>query len=124
MIFPLLKLNLFLFFSYFLVYFFVFLILFFYIFSIILIILIYKYITRILLIIYFLFSGDNIKVYYECGACFLRQAKEAIDLSTDDEELKFKLIQGVLSYLGENFSKELSSNATGTRIHQYIKNQG
>ncbi|WP_407462400.1 damage-control phosphatase ARMT1 family protein [Methanobrevibacter sp.] len=63
------------------------------------------------------------KVYYNCGACFLRQAKEAIELSTDDEELKFKLIQDVLSYLGENFSKELSSNATGTRIHQYIKKE-
>ncbi|WP_297979729.1 ARMT1-like domain-containing protein [uncultured Methanobrevibacter sp.] len=61
------------------------------------------------------------KVYYECGSCFLRQAKEAIDLSTDDEELKFKLIQDVLAYVGENFSKDLSSNATGSRIHQYIK---
>lgn len=28
-----------------------------------------------------------------------------------------------MSYLGENFSKELSSNATGTRIHQYIKKE-
>ena len=33
------------------------------------------------------------------------------------------MIQDVLSYLGENFSKELSSNATGTRIHQYIKKE-
>ena len=71
----------------------------------------------------FYVSGDNIKVYYNCGPCFLRQAKEAIELSTDDEELKFKLIQDVLSYLGENFSKDLSSNATGTRIHQYIKKE-
>ena len=37
--------------------------------------------------------------------------------------MKFKLIQDILSYLGENFSKELSSNATGTRIHQYIKKE-
>ncbi|WP_074798453.1 damage-control phosphatase ARMT1 family protein [Methanobrevibacter olleyae] len=63
------------------------------------------------------------KVYYECGACFLRQAKEAIELATDDEELKFKLIKDILSFVGENFSKELSSNATGTRIHQYIKKE-
>ena len=33
------------------------------------------------------------------------------------------MIQDILSYLGENFSKELSSNATGTRIHQYIKKE-
>ncbi len=77
----------------------------------------------ILLFIYFLISGDSIKVYYNCGACFLRQAKEAIELSTDDEELKFKILQDVLAYLGENFSKELSSNATGTRIHQYVKKE-
>ena len=63
------------------------------------------------------------KISYECGPCFLRQAREAIDLSTDDEELKFRLIQDVLRYLGENFSKDLSSNATGTRIHQYIKKE-
>ncbi|WP_067145496.1 damage-control phosphatase ARMT1 family protein [Methanobrevibacter olleyae] len=63
------------------------------------------------------------KVYYECGTCFLRQAKEAIELATDDEELKFKLIKDILSFVGENFSKELSSNATGTRIHQYIKKE-
>ena len=37
--------------------------------------------------------------------------------------MKFKLIQDVLSYLGENFSKDLSSNATGTRIHQYVKKE-
>ncbi len=44
-------------------------------------------------------------------------------MSTDDEELKFRLIQDVLAYVGENFSKELSSNATGTKIHQYIKRE-
>lgn len=33
------------------------------------------------------------------------------------------MIQDILSYLGENFSKDLSSNATGTRIHQYIKKE-
>ena len=37
--------------------------------------------------------------------------------------MKFKILQDILSYLGENFSKELSSNATGTRIHQHIKKE-
>nr|WP_295622627.1 ARMT1-like domain-containing protein [uncultured Methanobrevibacter sp.] len=63
------------------------------------------------------------KVYYNCGPCFLRQAKEAIELSTDDEELKFRLIQDILSYIGENFSKDMSSNATGSLIHQYVKKE-
>ena len=30
----------------------------------------------------------NLKISYECGACFLRQAREAMDLATDDDELK------------------------------------
>lgn len=37
--------------------------------------------------------------------------------------MKFKILQDILAYLGENFSKELSSNATGTRIHQYVKKE-
>ena len=37
--------------------------------------------------------------------------------------MKFRILQDILSYLGENFSKELSSNATGTRIHQHIKKE-
>ena len=53
----------------------------------------------------------------------MRQAKEAIELSTDDEDLRFKLIQDILAYIGENFSKEMSSNATGSKIHQYIKKE-
>ena len=32
------------------------------------------------------------KVYYECGACYLRQAREALDLSTNDDELKLQII--------------------------------
>lgn len=28
------------------------------------------------------------EVYYECGTCFLRQAREAMDLATDYNDLK------------------------------------
>ena len=31
------------------------------------------------------------KISYECGPCFLRQAREAMDLSTDDEMLKMSM---------------------------------
>lgn len=74
-------------------------------------------------LIYFIIGSDNIKVGYECGPCFLRQAREAAELSTDDADLRFKIIQDVLAYVGENFDKGLSSNATGSRIHQYVKKE-
>ena len=33
------------------------------------------------------------KVHYECASCFLRQAREALDLATDDEDLKMKVTE-------------------------------
>ena len=33
------------------------------------------------------------KISYECGPCFLRQAREALDLSTDDEMVKMELME-------------------------------
>ena len=32
------------------------------------------------------------KVYYECAPCFLRQAREALDLACDDESLKIEVM--------------------------------
>ncbi|MCQ2737431.1 MAG: ARMT1-like domain-containing protein [archaeon] len=61
------------------------------------------------------------KVYYTCGACYLRQARDTADLATDDEDLKFKIMQHVLSFLAEEFDENLQSNSTGTRIQRYIK---
>ncbi len=71
----------------------------------------------------FNFGCGIIKVSYECGPCFLRQAREAIELATDDEDLRFKLIQDVLSFLSDNFDRNLSSNKTGSLIHQHIKRE-
>ncbi len=61
------------------------------------------------------------KVYYECGACYLRQAREALDLSTNDDELKLQITSEVIKLLAENFKKGASSNATGSKIHKLIR---
>ncbi len=61
------------------------------------------------------------KVYYECGACYLRQAKEALDLSTDDEDLKLEITSDIIKLLAKEFKKGASSNATGSKIHKLIR---
>ncbi|MBQ2637450.1 MAG: DUF89 family protein [Methanobrevibacter sp.] len=61
------------------------------------------------------------KSYYECGACFLRQARELLDLSTDDEDLKFRLMEDTFDYLAKNFSKEYSPNELASVFNQHIK---
>ncbi|MDR0912008.1 MAG: ARMT1-like domain-containing protein [Methanobrevibacter sp.] len=63
------------------------------------------------------------KIYYDCGACFLRQSKEAIDLATNDSDLKLEIIEEILKYLAINFKKGASSNKIGTDIHRIIKNR-
>ena len=42
------------------------------------------------------------KINYECGACFLRQAKEAMDLASDDEDLKIELMNDIFTFLSSN----------------------
>lgn len=61
------------------------------------------------------------KVYYECAPCFLRQAREALDLATDDEELKLQVMVKVLELLNERFRKGQVSNELGTAMHRLIK---
>ncbi|MDO5824256.1 DUF89 domain-containing protein [Methanobrevibacter sp.] len=61
------------------------------------------------------------KISYECGPCFLRQAREALDLSTDDETLKMEVMEEIFKYLGENFKSGANSNSTGSTIHKLIK---
>ncbi|AMD16931.1 hypothetical protein TL18_02155 [Methanobrevibacter sp. YE315] len=61
------------------------------------------------------------KVSYECGPCFLRQAREALDLSTDDEDLKMEIMGDIFKYLADNFSKGTNSNKTGSTMHKMIK---
>ncbi len=61
------------------------------------------------------------KVYYECRHCFLRQAKEAMDLATDDEDLKVEILAKIFKFLANCFSTDINSNKTGTTIHQMIR---
>ena len=61
------------------------------------------------------------KISYECGPCFLRQAREALDLSTDDEMLKMEIMGDIFNYLSENFKKGTNSNSTGSTMHNLIK---
>ncbi|MBE6490320.1 MAG: DUF89 family protein [Methanobrevibacter sp.] len=61
------------------------------------------------------------KISYECGPCFLRQAKEALDLSTDDEILKMEVMEEIFKYLSQNFTLGTNSNSTGSSMHALIK---
>jgi uncharacterized protein with ATP-grasp and redox domains len=63
------------------------------------------------------------KVHYECAACFLRQSKEALDLATDDEELKMDITEELVKIVSENFRRGGVSNVIGTQIHRTIKNK-
>ncbi|WP_405296210.1 damage-control phosphatase ARMT1 family protein [Methanobrevibacter sp.] len=61
------------------------------------------------------------KLSYECGPCFLRQAREAMDLSTDDEILKMEIMNELFIFLSDNFKFGANSNGTGSAMHQLIK---
>jgi uncharacterized protein with ATP-grasp and redox domains len=61
------------------------------------------------------------KVYYECAPCFLRQAKEALDLATHDESIKMKVMEELVEIIYNDFNPEAVSNEVGTKIHRTIK---
>ena len=61
------------------------------------------------------------KISYECGPCFLRQAKEALELSTDDEALKMEVMEEIFQFLSNNFKVDTNSNSTGSKMHNMIK---
>jgi hypothetical protein len=64
-----------------------------------------------------------LKVHYECASCFLRQAREALDLATDDEDLKMKVTEKINRILCSEFRKGAVSNQIGTKIHRTIKKE-
>ena len=55
------------------------------------------------------------KVHYECAACFLRQAREALDLATSDKSLKMEVMENITRTLGKNFRQGAVSNELGTK---------
>ncbi len=63
------------------------------------------------------------KVYYECVPCFLRQARETLDLTDANDELKLEIMEEILKFLSKELSKDAVSNDIGTRMHHIIKNK-
>ncbi len=61
------------------------------------------------------------KVYYQCAPCFLRQAKEALELATSDSRLRLEIMEEVVQLLANKFKAGAPSNAIGTGIHRLIK---
>ena len=61
------------------------------------------------------------KISYECGPCFLRQAREALDLSCDDEKLKLEIMEEIFKFISDNFKADTNSNKTGSQMHNIIK---
>lgn len=61
------------------------------------------------------------KISHECGPCFLRQAGEALDLATSDDELKVEVFNEIFTYLSDSFKTDANSNGTGSKIHKIIK---
>ncbi|MBE6499758.1 MAG: DUF89 family protein [Methanobrevibacter thaueri] len=61
------------------------------------------------------------KISYECGPCFLRQAREAMDLSTNDEKLKMEIMEEIFKFLSNNFKENTNSNSTGSAMHKLIR---
>ena len=68
-------------------------------------------------------NGDNMKVHYECAACFLRQTREALDLATDDESMKMDITEKVLKLVSQTYRRGAVSNVIGTEVHRTIKNE-
>ena len=60
-------------------------------------------------------------ISYECGPCFLRQTREALDLSTDDENVKMQVMEEVFKFLSTTFKAGTNSNSTGSSMHKIIK---
>jgi uncharacterized protein with ATP-grasp and redox domains len=65
----------------------------------------------------------NMKVHYECAACFLRQTREALDLATDDESLKMDVTEKIVKLVSETYRRGAVSNFIGTEVHRTIKKE-
>lgn len=51
----------------------------------------------------------------------MRQVKEVIDLSIDDECLKFELMSDCINYMAENFNSNSQPNKIATEVNQHVK---
>jgi len=61
-----------------------------------------------------------VKTHLECIPCFLRQVLEALDMSTNDEDIREKTLREVMSYfLREKWNK--NTPELGTNVHRIVK---
>lgn len=51
----------------------------------------------------------------------MRQVKEVIDLSCNEESLKFELMQNCMMHMADNFNEDSQPNKIATEVNQYIK---
>lgn len=63
------------------------------------------------------------KVHYECASCYLRQAREALDMATEDINKKMEVTEKINQILCHRFQKGAVSNQIGTEIHRTIKEE-
>lgn len=60
------------------------------------------------------------KVKHECASCMLRQANEAIEHASPDEDIRMDTILKVLEFMNENFNENVNSNKLGTDLHHLV----
>lgn len=63
------------------------------------------------------------KVYYNCGSCFLKQAHEALEIATDDDNLRLEVLSKIFKLIAEEYQADASSNKLGTHMHRLIKKE-
>lgn len=51
----------------------------------------------------------------------MRQVKEVIDLSCDDENLKLELVENSMMHMAKNFNRDSQPNKIATEVNQHIK---
>lgn len=60
------------------------------------------------------------KVKHECASCMLRQANEAIEHATKDEDIRMNTTLKVLNFMNNQFNENINSNKLGTDLHHLV----
>ena len=60
------------------------------------------------------------KVKHECASCMLRQANEAIEQASKDENIRMNTTLKVLEFMNKQFNENINSNKLGTDLHHLV----
>ncbi len=60
------------------------------------------------------------KVKHECASCMLRQANEAIEHASKDENIRMNTTLKVLEFMNKQFNENINSNKLGTDLHHLV----